>query len=131
MAEPEFTIGFDKQRHILRARLMGPWLPETVERFAAEMQEAKARHAKTLDSGSAISVLIDAREHGVQSQQVVSRLRELAGEFSRDVGRTAVIVTSAVHQLQAKRINPVAEHRVFATEGDAIAWLCGDQPPTV
>lgn len=70
-------------------------------------------------------LLVDAREHGVQSQEIVSGLQQWAQSDAVRSIRTAVLVDSALYRMQAKRIGHSEAHSIFNDEAEARSWLTG------
>jgi len=116
---PYFAFVEDPARNFLRATLSGHWDVSVVGAFEKEARLAMCRVAG--GDGSNTLVLKDARESGVQSQTVAQRLQMLASDLPTK--RTAVLIRSMLHKLQADRINPVDYHCVFDHEDAALKWL--------
>ena len=119
MSHHAFAIYHDTKARMLRITLNGHWDEATTAAFESEMR----RWINILKVGCSANLLIDARQHGVQSQQTVRALQALAQHGAQAFRRTAVLVDSALHLLQAQRIQPTDHHRIFGNESEALAWL--------
>lgn len=121
---PYFAFVEDPARNFLCATLSGHWDVSVVDAFEKKARLAMCRAAG--GDGSNALVLIDARESGVQSQVVAQRLQMLASDLPTK--RTAVLIRSMLHKLQADRINPVDHHCVFNHQDAALEWLLKPGP---
>ncbi len=118
----KFKIISESGRHLLRIVLFGHWdVPEVFRYKAALDQALQQMRAEGCPSGS-ISALVDTREAGVQSQDVVAAWQEALGSSDLAPCRLATIVSSALLKRQVGRI-AIANQRVFDNEVDAMAWL--------
>jgi len=119
----EYQILFEPQYAILRVVLLGHWSMAIEERFEQDLDRAKLKSRASAPYLSDLKILIDGRQHGVQSQAVIQRLARYSETLSSDVKKTAVIVESALHRLQAQRLADNESHKVFVNEDAAIKWL--------
>ena len=122
MTNTGFTFQHEPRQKLLRINLSGHWDQDTLSRFEVAM----AGSLRAAAVAGPVRLLIDARRHGVQSQATAAALQRLAATGRDAVLRTAVVVESAVHKLQANRINAEAHHRVFESESHATNWLLAD-----
>lgn len=68
-------------------------------------------------------LLIGAREQGPQSQEVLAALGALLQAPIYQERKRALLLTSALLGMQARRVD--AHTQGFSDEGEAIAWLAG------
>lgn len=122
MMPAPFHIQHDGSRYLLRATLHGHWTVDQVVAFGRAIRTGLS-DAIRRDPAAKPALLIDASHHGVQSQEVVAQLQALSSSIGTDVSCIGVVVASALHKLQAHRINPGSLHRVFGSEEDALAWI--------
>lgn len=122
MAEDKFRIVADPQQHLLRIALVGHWEVAEVSRYKAALGETVQRMRAEGCSPGSICALVDTREGGVQSQDVVTAWQEELGSSAFAPSRLATIVSSALLKRQVGRI-AIANQRVFDNEDDAMAWL--------
>lgn len=121
MTQPTYHIDANVPGAFLRLHLAGDWDAEITARFAADV--AKTLH-RMLASGlrhGELRTLIDMREKHILPQNVAAEFAKMVRPGSPSK-RIALVVSSALHRLQAKRIGD-ARHRIFDTEHDALAWL--------
>lgn len=122
MPEEPFTVHIEAATGVLVARAQSFWKVETLHEFTASIM-ASIEVMKR--QGRPVLLLIDAREHGVQSQEVVIGLQRWAHSDAVKAVRTAVIVPSALYRRQARRISSPGNHELFSDEVEARAWLGG------
>lgn len=113
-----FEIVFDDADKLMRLRLTGFWDAETTARF---VEKVRAESAAAQQRHGSFDVLGDARDFAVQTPDVAERFRLLAEQAS--ARRTAVIMTSALAGMQARRNLPTDRFRVFGDMAAAQAWL--------
>lgn len=122
MAEEPFSVSVEAVTGVVVARANSFWKVDTLHQFtAAIMASVEVLQRR----GRPVLLLIDAREHGVQSQEVVSGLQQWAHSDAVKSIRTAVIVPSALYRRQARRISSPGDHELFGDEAEARAWLGG------
>lgn len=119
--EDAFSVRADAARKLLDIELRGFWDLGTIDRFAG----AVAMALQTLKSagcrpGEQVS-LVDNAQLNIQSQDVVHRFEELIESRLNTSRRTAVIVSSALLKMQAKRVGP--SHQIFEDRDTALRWL--------
>ncbi|TPG10801.1 hypothetical protein [Sphingomonas oligophenolica] len=113
-----FEIVFDEAKRVMRLRLTGFWDAATTARFA---DEVRAESAAAMTRHDSFDVLSDAREFAVQTADVADRFRQLAEQGS--ARRTAIVMTSALAGMQARRSLAIDRVRVFGDMASAQAWL--------
>lgn len=119
--EDAFSVRADADGTLLDIELRGFWDASTVERFAG----AVAMALQTMKSagcrpGDQVTLVDNARLN-IQSQDVVHRFEELIERRLNTSRRTAVIVSSALLKMQAKRVGP--SHQFFEDRDAALRWL--------
>ena len=119
-----FIIDVDRSRGLISARAYQFWTLAVLERYRVRVQ---AEQEAIRRSGLRPLFLIDVREHGVQSREVVEGLQRFADSPSCRATKTAVVVESALYRRQAARIGSVPHHATFHDERDALDWLLEDE----
>ena len=119
-----FTIKTEVERRLIVVQPIGHWTPEMVSPFEKALHEAIDSLADGSE-GIAVrpNVLIDARIHGIQSQEIVAAFQELAVRMNVRVNRIAVVTEGVLHRIQARRLNTAAHRRMFASLETAREWL--------
>lgn len=75
--------------------------------------------AQHIDGADKVRILIDAREQGPQSQEVIHELNSLLSGPVHEHTKTAILTTSALLVLQTKRGGASSFH----DEVEALNWL--------
>ena len=119
-----FIIEVDRSKGLISARAYQFWTLGILEQFEARV---RAEQDAIRRSGKKPLFLIDVREHGVQSREVVEGLQKFADNAVCRATKTAVIVESALYRLQATRIGSVPSHATFRDEHEALDWLLKDE----
>jgi hypothetical protein len=124
MIPPTFTIDTDPAREFLHLTLAGDWDQPTAIRFGeavtgaiGTMLAAGARHGHFL-------TLLDMSRKNILPQNVAAEFAKMNRPDSPS-RRIAMVVSGAVHMMQAKRISNDSRRRCFDTEAAARAWLFG------
>ncbi len=126
MSEDKFRIIADPRRQLLRIALMGHWEVADVLTYKAALGEAvQGMRAQKCPPGS-IAALVDTREGGVQSQDVVAAWQKELGSMTPAPRRLATIVSSALLRRQVDRI-AIANQRLFDNEDEAMEWLLSSE----
>lgn len=74
--------------------------------------------------GGCRRILVDMSDYPIQSQAVAEgHVRIIAHGKNKMRAHTAVVMTSALSKLQAKRMANLAGHELFDDEASARAWL--------
>ncbi len=122
MVAPTYTIETDPAREFLHLTLAGDWDQPTAERFGTAvakaigtMRAAGARHGHFL-------TLLDMSRKNILPQNVAAEFAKLIRPDSPSK-RIAMVVSGAVHLMQAKRIGSDDTRRCFLTEAEAREWL--------
>ncbi len=126
MADP-FTITTDPAHSLVRIVMRGHWTLETIDAYEEAVNAAgRALRAAGCRREDFIG-LVDVRDGGPQSQEVVARFRERMDREERRPRRLATIVNSALLKRQVDRI-AIPNQRMFSDEAEAIAWLLSPDP---
>lgn len=123
--DDRFRIAIDPSEHLLRITLRGHWDLTAVTRYRAALADAVASMRAAGCAPGSIAALVDAREGGPQSQEVVAAWREQLATTVFVPRRLATIVSSALLKRQVDRIG-VANQKLFDNEADAVAWLAAE-----
>ena len=119
-----FTLEVDRPSGLICAAAYEFWTLATLERFKARVQ---AEQEAIRRSGLRPLFLIDVRQHGVQSREVVEGLQAFARRGSCRAMKTAVVVESALYRFQAERIGSEPDHSIFRNYDEARQWLLADE----
>jgi hypothetical protein len=106
---------------MLIVRFCGYWTLDTCTDFEKALKREITKFPKA--PSVAPNLLVDSHQHPVQSQEVMHRLGQSVEMTKNDFSRRAIVVSGAVHQLQAKRLNAQLDHRVFTNMDEALRWL--------
>lgn len=123
MVHPDFEIDVDESRGLIEFRLAGHWRMETVARFRVGLANAYDRLARKGHASGSLLILADCRAHGVQPQDIMAALADLAQELTTVAKRTAVVVAGMLHKMQVERVSPDDRIRTFSDYEEATAWL--------
>lgn len=121
MCVEKFRFDLDLDRGLMTLVMCGFWDFTTLEQFAvalpAALRALKATRRRT-------AMLVDMREFPVQAHDLVERQERILFEVSPLFpDRSALIVSSALFQLQAERVAGKFGHRVFGAMAPALDWL--------
>lgn len=119
-----FTIEVDRSSGLIRAAAYEFWTLAILERFRIRMQAEQEAISR---SGLRPLFLIDVRQHGVQSREVVEGLQAFARSASCRATKTAVVVESALYRFQAERIGSERDHAIFRSDDEARHWLLANE----
>ena len=109
---------------MIRAATFQFWTLPILERFKVCVQ---AEQEAVRRSGLRPLFLIDVRQHGVQSREVVEGLQAFARSGSCRATKTAVVVESALYRFQAERIGSEPDHSIFRNDDEARQWLLAEE----
>ncbi|WP_293884058.1 hypothetical protein [Sphingomonas sp.] len=124
MSTPGYKIEVDTKNRLVRLTLTGFWDRATFDRYTEEIeglaQEARRAGRARLD----YRVLVDLRNHGVQSREVATSIEAGMIHNASPLQRHAVLISnSALHRSQVQRLGASTDTRLFENEEDALAWL--------
>ena len=115
-----FIIEVDRSSGLIRATAYEFWTLAILDQFKARVQSEQEAIRR---SGQRPLFLIDVRQHGVQSREVVEGLQAFAKSANCRATKTAVVVESALYRLQAARIGSEPDHAIFRSDDEARGWL--------
>ena len=115
-----FIIEVDRSIGLICATAYEFWTLTILEQFKARVQVEQDAIRRC---GLRSLLLIDVRQHGVQSREVVEGLQVFAKSANCRATKTAVIVESALYRLQAARIGSGPNHAIFRSHEEARLWL--------
>ena len=121
-ANQGYEIKVDTSQHLVCATLHGHWDFKFASEFAQELHRA-LEDAASHTASVVTRLLIDARDQGVQSQDVVAIAGNRMIDFKGPRPRVALLVTSTLHKMQAARIASLDQQELFSSEQEALAWL--------
>ena len=126
MADP-FTITTDPARNLIRVVMRGYWTLGTIDAYEQALVAAGIAMRAAGCRREDFLALVDARDGGPQSQDVVSQYRDRLGREERLPRRLATLVSSALLKRQVDRI-AIPNQRMFTDEAEALAWLLSPDP---
>jgi hypothetical protein len=117
----KFRFDFDFDRGLLTIAMSGFWDFTTLEQFAVALPAAlRALTAARRHT----ALLVDMRDFPVQARELVAQQERILFDVSPLFPeRGALVVSSALFQLQAERVAGNFGHRVFRSMGPALDWL--------
>lgn len=108
-------------------RLRGFWTVETFDEYTGALAALAAKGKTSGRSPEEYRVLVDLREHGLQSKEVAARIEQgLADGATRRHPHAVLVSPSALHKAQAQRIGAQIAPRFFTEEATAMQWLMAD-----
>ncbi|WP_375428578.1 hypothetical protein [uncultured Sphingomonas sp.] len=122
MEQEQFIITTDPAKKLVHVVMKGFWISETVFAYDREIRAAADRMAAAGHPRHELLALVDAREAGVQTGELIFAYRERFGAPARQPRRVATIVSSALFKRQVERI-AIPNQRIFDNEVDAMRWL--------
>lgn len=116
-----FTVAIEPENRLLRIAVHGFWSEKVMREYVAELgrqTEALGHH------GGCRRILVDMSDYPVQSQAIAEgHARIIAYGRTEMKAVTAVVMTSALSRLQARRIANLAGRELFDDEASAREWL--------
>ncbi|MFN3675086.1 MAG: hypothetical protein ACK4TC_03835 [Sphingomonas pseudosanguinis] len=120
-SDPLFTIRIEPVRKFVAIVMRGFWNKDDLDRFDRTLR----RILPNLRSGGcAIGdqvTFFDLSSYQVQSQDVLTGLAAMATDPSIGSRKIAVVLSSGLLKLQARRVAPV--YGLFDDRDEAMAWL--------
>ena len=117
----DFTIRIEPARKFVEITMRGHWDEATIRRFGHELRNlSRALPAAGCRIGEQ-NTLFDTTGYAVQSQEVLAQLGALAADPSIGSRRIAVLLSSTLIKLQARRIAP--GYGLFSDREAALHWL--------
>lgn len=119
--KPRFTILIDERRREAHYTVSGFWTSDDMTRF----QSALLQKGKSLfTSGEGFSVLGDMSGLAVQDRIMANAMKMLMAEATKlGMKRQAFVITAPLLKMQFMRLVEEENTQIFATKGDAVAWL--------
>lgn len=124
MNRDEYRIEVDPERSFARLTLSGLWDSGTVDRYTGDVESALEQAAAGGGPAGGYRILIDLRNHGVQSRDVAAEIQDRLSRGIAQASRIAVLTSpSALHRMQAQRLGSHVSASFFADAGEAEKWL--------
>lgn len=124
--DPAFTIRIAPERKLLEIEYRGYWDAATLQRYDAELRrKLSALRSCGCAHGEHVTIL-DMRSFPVQSQEMLAGLGAMTINPVFRSRRVAVVLSSALGKMQAKRTAP--DYGMFDDREEAAAWLHGTGP---
>jgi hypothetical protein len=116
-----FTVTNEPEHRLMRIEVHGFWTPDTMRAYLTELG-AKASALGSI--GGCRRILVDMSDYPIQSQAIAEgHARIIAHGKTEMRAKTAVVMTSALSKLQAKRMARLAGQELFDDEPAARHWL--------
>jgi hypothetical protein len=116
-----FSFSYDEERRLLSLSQQGYW-PMSV--FRDYEQAYLAHHMQILRAHKDYRAIADCRDYPVQSTEVSAAFAQLFDRLiAENKGRYAVVTSSTLNKMQARRAMPQDNVGVFSERDEAIAWL--------
>ena len=119
-----FVFRQDIGRCLLTVIAGGHWNVADVHVYEKALRQQLLDMAQKGVSLGEVRLLVDTRGHGVQSQEVIDALKAMRAATTDRVKKFAQLTSSALVNMQARRVN--AQAKQFDDEDEAIAWLMTD-----
>lgn len=113
-----YAFEFIHSHNLLDIRWLGPFSPEAVARYAAELKAAFVHQG--FQAGYRLRM--DMRASAVQPRAALPAFAAHLGDFPR-ASRIAVVTSGAVARMQVRRIMTQPYLRIFDTADESFAWL--------
>lgn len=114
-----YRVDYDRAAGLLTLTMRGLL---SVPQAVAFAEEVRQQITGAIACGDHLRILIDAADSMVQQSGTFAAMAQLAEQFP-DPPRSAVVVGSALHKLQAKRGIFSDNIRTFESMAEARAWL--------
>jgi hypothetical protein len=123
-----YKLSYDPELALLEYDLNGYWSMDDFSRFEREI---RACHVQIRKDRTSYRVLSNGGDFAVQSADVRAAFEALFDALGKDnEGAFAVVVSSALSSIQAKRVLPRANVRIFSDAVEARRWLLADDSPS-
>ena len=117
-----YDITIDPLRQLVMVTMRGHWDVETVRAYKRDILVAVDRLRSAGCAADRIIALVDIRDGGAQSQEVIAAYKDDLSEPDLMPRRLATLVSSALFRRQVERI-AIPNQRLFTDEAEALAWL--------
>ena len=114
-----YRVDYDRAAGLLTLTMRGLLSVPQAEAFAEEVRQ---QMTGAIARGDDLRILIDATDSMVQQAGAFAAMSQLAEQFP-DPPRSAVVVGSTLHKLQARRAIASDNIRTFESMAEARAWL--------
>lgn len=115
-----YTIEVDPVRRFMRVMLCGFWNIQTVSSFLTEIEQKEGRLTA---SGKPHFVMTDLTQFPVQPRAIADELEHHLQAWSNTGAFSAIVSSSALAELQVKRIAEGGNRRYFTSKYEAADWL--------
>lgn len=123
MSHEPFTILFEQDRRLLNISLRGLWDLAQVQHYEDSVR-SMVRDIMRSGVIRQFDVLVDLREHAVQTRDVAEALQGVVGRIGDGVARLALVTSSSsLQKMQATRLGQSSFTRFFSSMEDADSWL--------
>lgn len=120
--ELPYSIETWPTQNLVKVTVTGFWDTESIERFSQEVESA-ILHVKRV-THRPVLLLSDGSKGPIQHRDSISEMQKLAARFKNDIKCMAfLVIGSALHTMQVRRVDPSDNRRVFDNEAAAMAWL--------
>lgn len=123
-----FTITPVPADRMIRIVMRGHWTVATVADYKRALIAVVGPLHAQVGAAPPIRALVDLRESGPQSQDVVAAYSGALGGSDLAPGLLATLISSALLKRQAERI-AVPNQRYFTDEAEALTWLLSPDAP--
>lgn len=116
-----YEITTEPEHRLMRIEVQGFWSPEMIPGYVAALYE---RIDSLKPVGGCRRILVDMSSYPIQPQSVAKAHSKII-DYGRNELKavTAVVMTSALSRLQAKRMANLAGRELFDDEPSARRWL--------
>jgi hypothetical protein len=116
-----YSFSYDEGRTLLTVVQAGYW---SIEEFREFEREFLAQHEKIRRRHKSYRVLAECRDYPVQSAEIGQAFGVLFEKLmAENKAHYAILTSSALNKIQAKRALPYDNIEFFADEAEAMAWL--------
>lgn len=117
----DYSFSYDEQRIFLTVTQAGYWSMETFERYK---QDYLAWHSQIRSRHRHYRVFAECSDYPVQSIEVGEAFHALFQKLmDENRGHVAIMVGSSLNKLQAQRVLPQPNVKVFIDSEAAMTWL--------
>ena len=120
-----YTIATDAVRNLVRVDLSGLLTVDEVATHIAELRGVMLQDRIRADYG----IIIDLSACSVQTQDMVAAMAKHMATLPK-AGSIAVVCTTVLARMQARRLFKQDHARVVTTSEEALAWVCDRQEPS-
>ncbi|WP_147418736.1 STAS/SEC14 domain-containing protein [Sphingobium terrigena] len=119
-----FEFSYDPDRNLMRLVQADYWSLADFRAFEAEFTK---RHMTIRRTSQNYRVLADCRDFPVQSAEISQAFGAFFDRIlNENKGRYAIVASSMLNKLQARRALPQGNVQVFSEPDEAMAWLFED-----